>query len=114
MSFPKYYRNNEHEGVVRDLNKLYSSDIPVLITNNFAIIMIKKSGGEVFPPMGQMIPSMGNFRNQKSHTGHKWRYADQILKTGRKQKKNYIFYYLLSAVWTLRLKYLLQPGTIDF
>ena len=56
MSFPKYYRNNEHEGVVRDLNKLYSSDIPVLITNNFAIIMIKKSGGEVFPPMGQMIP----------------------------------------------------------
>ena len=71
MSFPKYYRNNEHEGVVRDLNKLYSSDIPVLITNNFAIIMIKKSGGEVFPPMGQMIPSMGDIRNQKSHTGHK-------------------------------------------
>ena len=74
-----------------DLNKLYSSDIPVLITNNFAIIMVKRSGGEVFPPMGQMIPSMGNFRNQKSHTGHKWRYADQILKTGCKQKKTTFF-----------------------
>ena len=54
-----------------DLNKLSSSDIPVLITNNFAITMIIRSGGEVFPPMGQMIPSKGNFRNQKSHTGHK-------------------------------------------
>ena len=55
-----------------DLNKLYSSDIPVLITNNFAIIMIKRSGGKMlFPPMRQMIPSMGNLRNQKSRTGHK-------------------------------------------
>ena len=24
----------------------------------------------LFPPMGRMIPSMGNFRNQKSRTGH--------------------------------------------
>ena len=57
--------------IANDLNKLYSSDIPVLITNNFAIIMIKRRGGEMFPPMGRMIPSTGNFRNQKSHTGHK-------------------------------------------
>ena len=54
-----------------DLEKLYSNDMLVWITNNFAIIMIKKSGGEMlFPPMRRMIPSMGNFRNKKSRTGH--------------------------------------------
>ena len=45
-----------------DLNKLSSSDMLVQITNNFAITVIKRSGGEMlFPPMGRMIPSMGYF-----------------------------------------------------
>ena len=67
----------------------------------------------LFPPMGRMISSMGNFeiksRTQAINDVTQVKY--QKLAANR---KNYTFYYLLSAVWTLRLKYLLQPGTIDF
>ena len=67
----------------------------------------------LFPPMGQMIPSMGNFeiksRTQAINDVTQVKY--QKLAANR---KSYTFYYLLSAVWKLRLKYLLEPDTIDF
>ena len=67
----------------------------------------------LFPTMGRMIPWMDNFeiksRTQAINDVTKVKYRKLAA-----NRKNYTFYYLLSAVWTLRLKYLLQPGTIDF
>ena len=68
--------------------------------------MIKRSGGEMlFPPMSRMIPSMGNFeiKNRTQAINDVTQVKYRKLAANR---KNYIFYYLLSAVWTLRLKYL--------
>ena len=67
----------------------------------------------LFPPMGQMISSMGNFEI-KSRTQAINDVTQIKYRTLAANRKNYTFYYLLSAVWTLRFKYLLQPGTIDF
>ena len=66
----------------------------------------------LFPPMGRIIPSMGNFEI-KSRTQAIKDVTQVEYRKLAANRKNYTFYYLLPAVWTLRLKYLLQPGTID-
>ena len=81
-----------------DLNKLSSSDMLVQIKNNFAITIIKRSGGEMsFPPMGQMIPSINNFEI-KSRTQAIKDVTQVKYRKLAANRKNYTFYYLLSAV----------------
>ena len=81
-----------------DLNKLSSSDMLVQIKNNFAITIIKRSGGEMsFPPMGQMILSINNFEI-KSRTQAIKDVTQVKYRKLAANRKSYIFYYLLSAV----------------